>query len=98
MNLSKEEIEKLALLARLDLTEEEKEKFRLQLGSVLEYVSKLNELDTGSIGSIRQIAGIHNAWRDDLMRPVDKTEHDLLLKNMPKRAGDLLQTKEVFEE
>ena len=98
MNLTKEEINKLALLARLDLTEEEKEKFRLQLGSILEYVSKLNELDTASIGSIRQIAGLHNAWRDDAMRPAAEVEHELLINNFPKRFGDLLQTKEVFEE
>ena len=97
MSLSKEEINKLALLARLDLTEEEKEKFRLQLGSILEYVSKLNELHTASIGSIRQIAGIHNAFRDDAVKPTDKTEHELLLKNMPKKRGNLLEVKEVFE-
>ena len=96
--LTKEDIEKLALLARLDLTAEEKEKFCVQLGSVLEYVSKLGELDTSTIGSIRQIAGLHNAFRDDAMRPIDTVEHDLLLKNFPNHQGDLLKTKEVFED
>lgn len=95
--LTKEDINKLALLARLDLSEEEKEKFRVQLGSILDYVSKLNELDTSTIGSVRQIAGLHNAFRTDAMRATDPAEHDLLLKNFPKRRGDLLETKEVFE-
>lgn len=98
MTLTRQEIEKLALLARLDLTEDEKEKFRVQLGSILEYVSKLNELDTSTIGSIRQIAGLHNAFRDDVMKPIAEVEHELLINNFPKRLGDLLQTKEVFTE
>ncbi len=98
MSLSLEDINKLALLARLDLAEEEKEKFRAQLGNVLEYISKLNELDTSSIGVTRQIAGLHNAWRADKVLPANMVEHDLLLKNFPKRKGDLLETKEVFED
>lgn len=98
MSLTKEDINKMALLARLELSDEEKEKFRQQLGSVLEYVSKLKEIDTSNVSVVRQIAGLVNQFRPDEMRPADTTEHDLLLKNFPKRKVDLLEVKEVFED
>ena len=49
MKISKEEIEHIAVLARLSLSEEEKELFGSQLSSILDYMEKLNELDTKGI-------------------------------------------------
>ena len=96
MSLSKEDINKLAQLARLELGEEEKEKFRQQLGSILEYVSKLNEIDTSDVSVVRQIAGLANQFRADELRACTPETRKLLLENMPKKRGDLLEVKEVF--
>ncbi|MEK6223075.1 MAG: Asp-tRNA(Asn)/Glu-tRNA(Gln) amidotransferase subunit GatC, partial [Chloroflexota bacterium] len=49
MSLSREEVEHIALLARLQLSDEEKERYRVQLSSILEHVAKLQDLDTKNV-------------------------------------------------
>lgn len=98
MKLTKKEIDHLALLARIGLTEEEKEKFGEQISSVLEYVSKLNELDTKEIEPTNQPGGAKNVTRPDAVYENDKVTREALLALMPKREGDLLKVKAVFEE
>ncbi len=58
-------IEHIAKLARIKLTEKEKDKFKKELSSVLDYVKKLNELDTDGVQPLYQTTGIVNALRPD---------------------------------
>ncbi len=97
MKLSLEQTEHIAHLARLRLREEEKEKFRGQLSSILDYFEKLAKVDTKNVPIISQITGLKNVAREDEVLGCDAETRKLLLENMPMREGDLLKVRAVFE-
>ena len=66
----------LAKLARLKLTDLEKERFSSQIATIIEYIEKLNELDTKDIEPTAHILGLDNVFRDDMARAVPLTDHD----------------------
>ncbi len=96
MALTQKEIEHIALLARLELTDEEKEKFANQLSSVLDYVGQLQEVDTTAVLYEYQVEGLENVMDPDDVRPCSDDTRQLILQNMPDRAADLLKVKGVF--
>lgn len=63
------DITHIAKLANLIIKEDEKEKFATQLSSILEYVGKLNELDTSNVEPTSQVTGLENVLREDESRP-----------------------------
>ena len=69
MNLSKEEVEHVAKLARLSVTEEEVEVFRKHLSDILSYITKLNELDTADVEPTSHVLDLKNVLREDERRP-----------------------------
>lgn len=97
MSLGKEEVLYIAQLSRLELTEAEVEKFRTQLSSILEYVDQLQKVDTTGIEPISQITGLQNITRADLMHQSEEEVRNAIIKQFPKRKGDLMETLGVFE-
>lgn len=97
MALTKEEVLHIAKLARLELSEEEVEKFRTQLSEILEYVGQLQRVDTEGIEPISQITGLENVMREDLVHGCDPETRDVMLEQFPKRKDNLLETPGVFE-
>ena len=97
MALTKQEVLHIAKLARLELKEEEVEKFRTQLSGILEYVGQLSKVDTQGVEPIAQITGLQNILRGDLVRNCEPEVKEAMLKQFPKRKGDLLETLGVFE-
>ena len=97
MAISKEEVKHIAMLARLGLTEEEKEKFASQLSSILDYVEQLKEVDTGGVEPTAQVTGLENVMREDKIEGCDKKTRDKLLKLAPETEDDLVKTKSVFD-
>ena len=81
MAFSKQEIENIALLARLALGEEEKEKLARQLSSILDYVDKLHELDTEKVEPLVNILALTNVVRIDEIIPGQDREK--MLQNGP---------------
>jgi len=71
MKLTKQEIEHVAKLARLELTEEEIEKFGSQLSGVLDYIDQLKEVDVTGVEPTAQVTGLVNAWREDVVEYCD---------------------------
>lgn len=65
MKLSKEQVEHIASLARLKLTEEEKDKYSEQLSAILDYMGKLQSVDTSRVEPTSQVTGLANVMRDD---------------------------------
>ena len=65
----KMDIEKVAKLARLDLSEEEKATFGKQLEQILTYMEQLNRLDTAGVEPTSHAIPVHNAFREDETRP-----------------------------
>ncbi|MBI2955298.1 MAG: Asp-tRNA(Asn)/Glu-tRNA(Gln) amidotransferase subunit GatC [Chloroflexi bacterium] len=96
MRLSREEVEHVALLARLGLTEDEKEMFRDQLSDILENAGVLGELDTAAIPPTAQVLPLRNAMRADAAEPSMSVED--VLANAPRREDDYFRILPVFEE
>ena len=96
MHLSSEEINHLAELARMELSDKEKQMFGEQLSSILEYLEKLQAVDTTDVPPTAQVTGLENVWREDEIKNCDEAMRKRLLDNLPEREGDLLKTKAVF--
>jgi aspartyl-tRNA(Asn)/glutamyl-tRNA(Gln) amidotransferase subunit C len=93
--LSREDVLKLAQLSRLKLSEEEVEKFREELSSILDYVETLNSVDTEGLEPTYQVTGLKNVMRAD--EPKDygyKTED--LLKNAPAVKDNHFKVRRVL--
>ncbi|PIQ95229.1 MAG: Asp-tRNA(Asn)/Glu-tRNA(Gln) amidotransferase GatCAB subunit C [Nitrospirae bacterium CG11_big_fil_rev_8_21_14_0_20_41_14] len=95
MKISKEEIEHIAVLARLSLPEEEKELFGSQLSSILDYMEKLNELDTKGIEPTSHVLTLSNVMRDDIPRPSIPKED--VLMNAPDHTEKFFRVPKIIE-
>lgn len=95
--ITKNDIERMVRLSRLELTEEEKDLFTPQLSSILEYVAQLGEVDTKDVEIHYPVEGLSNSTAEDEMHVSDEITRKLLLDAMPDRAGDLLKVKGIFE-
>lgn len=95
MKLSRQEVEKIARLARLSLSDAEIEKYRSQLSDVLTYVDQLKELDTSDVPTTAQVTGQTNVLADDAVW--NGGDRKKLLANAPAIDGDSIKVKAVFE-
>ena len=96
MSLSKQEVEHIARLARLELGDEQKELYREQLSAILDYIAKLRELDTKDVlptagGGLAQ----QMILRTDVSHPGLTTRE--LLQNAPRAEDDQFKIPPVFE-
>jgi aspartyl-tRNA(Asn)/glutamyl-tRNA(Gln) amidotransferase subunit C len=96
MPLSRHEVEHIAELAKLGLTEQEVERFREQLSAILDYAAILQGLDTEAIPPTAQVAGVSNVMRADVVGPSLPVED--VLANAPARQDDLFCVPPVIEE
>lgn len=95
MSLTKEEVKHIAKLARLEMTDEETEKFSVQLSAILEDAKKLDEVDTDNVEPVAQITGLENAQFKDEVNACDYT--DELLGQSPNGTEDrMIKVKNVF--
>lgn len=97
--LSKEQIEHIAMLARLGLTDKEKKKFAGQLSSVLDYVNQLEKVDTKNIEPIAQITGLKDVMaKDKVKSSKGQVAREKLLENAPMQEEGCVKVKAVLEE
>ncbi len=83
MALTRDEVLHVAELARLSLSPEEIELFTVQLNYILEYVEKLQELDTSGVAPLAQVIPLSNVFREDQVR--ESLPLDAVLENAPAR-------------
>ena len=100
MALSKKDVEHVARLARLALSEEEKERYTQQLGQILTYIEKMSALDTKNVAPTTHVLPLSNVWREDKVEP--STAQTLgapeeILANAPEHEGPLFKVKKVIE-
>ncbi|HHY26737.1 MAG TPA: Asp-tRNA(Asn)/Glu-tRNA(Gln) amidotransferase subunit GatC [Desulfitobacterium dehalogenans] len=81
MKISREEVEHVALLARLELTEEELMTNTEQLNSILDYAAMLEKLNTDDIKPTAHAVPLHNVLREDLVKP--SMDREKVLANAP---------------
>ncbi len=65
--ISDETIEYVGILAKLELNEEEKERAKKDMGEMLDYIDKLNELDTGGVEPMSHVFPVNNVFREDVV-------------------------------
>ena len=93
MSVTRENVEYVAALARLSLSESEKEKFTHQLNGILAYVEKLNELDTTNVAPLEHVLDLSDVTRDDAVTPSLSREE--ALKNAPDRTEKFFRVPSV---
>ena len=79
--ISDETIEYVGILAKLELSDEEKEQAKKDIGRMLDYVDKLNELDTSGVEPMSHVFPVNNVFREDVVENGDDSEN--MLKNAP---------------
>ncbi len=94
MLLTAEEVKKIAVLCRIELTEAEVEKFRNELSVVLDYVEELNQVDTTGVQEISQVTGLENINRIDQVQVSEL--RDKIIENFPDRKDDFLKIKSIL--
>ncbi|MGA2525559.1 MAG: Asp-tRNA(Asn)/Glu-tRNA(Gln) amidotransferase subunit GatC [Smithellaceae bacterium] len=95
MKLSSQEVEYVAHLARLEITNKEKDKFTAQLNDILLYIDKLNELDTKGVEPMSHAIAVTNAFREDNI--VDSIGTEKSLANAPDARGEFFRVPKVIE-
>jgi aspartyl-tRNA(Asn)/glutamyl-tRNA(Gln) amidotransferase subunit C len=95
MKISRDEIEHIAELARLSLSDREKEVFGIQLSSILGYMEKLNELDTISIQPTSHVLSLSNVMRNDITK--NSLPRDEVLKNAPAFTDKFYRVPKIIE-
>lgn len=97
MKLSVEEVKHIAKLARLELSDQEVEKFAEQLSEILSNADRLDEVDTKGVEPIAQITGLRNVSFPDEPEPCDLA--DKLLEQSPMPIQDhMIKVKNVFND
>src|SRR5918912_4437811 len=86
--LSRSDVEHVAFLARLGLTDEELDRLEGQLNHILEQYAKLAELDTSAIPPTAQTIELENILRDDVAR--SSLPQEAVLRNAPQRSGEFV--------
>ena len=95
MSLTIKEVEHIAALARLQLNDTQKERYRAQLSSILDHIAKLKELDTRDVPPTTGGSVTEMPLRADEARPGLSLEQ--LLANAPQKDGDQFKVPPVFE-
>ncbi len=94
--ITREDVEHVAELARLDLSAGEKETFIAQLNDILTYVNKLNELDTAGVEPTSHVIPMSNVFREDEVRP--SYDRALVLQNAPDESHFFFKVPRIIEE
>lgn len=96
MKISKDDVVNVAELARLEFKDEEVEIFTQQLGNILEYIEKLNELDTDKVEPTSHVLDLSTPLRDD--KVVKTLTIEEVLQNAPEAEDDFFVVPQVIED
>jgi aspartyl-tRNA(Asn)/glutamyl-tRNA(Gln) amidotransferase subunit C len=94
--LSKSEVKKIANLARIEISEEEADKYATELSDILGFVEKLNEVDTENIEPIAHITGAKNMTREDKVVEYSEETKENIINNFPEKKDRFDKVKAVF--
>jgi aspartyl-tRNA(Asn)/glutamyl-tRNA(Gln) amidotransferase subunit C len=90
------DVEHVARLSRLALTDQEKARMRRELDGILSYIDKLRALDTANVPPTSHAVPMTNVMREDEPRP--SLAQDLMLANAPERSGEFFRVPKIIEE
>lgn len=92
--LTREEVTKLAQLARIELKPQEVEKFQKDLSTVLEYVEELKKVDVAGLEEVSQVTGLVNVQREDKVEPAEN--HDAIFSQAPEMKDGYYKVKAIL--
>ena len=95
MKITKEQVEHVAKLARLAITEEEKSIFSEQLSSILTYVEQLNRLDTSKVEPTSHVISMQNVFREDRVK--DSLPREEVLAGGPETSEEFFRVPRIIE-
>ncbi|MBI1888650.1 MAG: Asp-tRNA(Asn)/Glu-tRNA(Gln) amidotransferase subunit GatC [Candidatus Spechtbacteria bacterium] len=93
--ISAEQVERIADLSRIGLSEEEKQKFQEDLGSVLNYIDKLQKVDVSGVDAIANITGLHNQVRED-ENGSSHADSQMLMDMAPNKKDGYVKVRQVL--
>ena len=96
MKLTKDQVKHVAKLAKLTISDEEVDKLESQLSETLEYVDKLNEIDTENVEPTQSVTGLSNVMRDDETGP--SLSQKEALQNAKSTEKGFFKVKAIFKE
>jgi aspartyl-tRNA(Asn)/glutamyl-tRNA(Gln) amidotransferase subunit C len=96
VELNKQEIEHIADLARLDLSEEELKTYGEQLSHVLSYIEQLQAVDTEGVEPTAQVTGLENVFREDEIKAWEGDEVSAALKQAPGLEDNQIKVKRIL--
>jgi aspartyl-tRNA(Asn)/glutamyl-tRNA(Gln) amidotransferase subunit C len=96
MSVTIKDVEHIAKLARLEFSQEEKEKFTRQFNEILAYMEKLNTLDTSNVQPLSHVIELSNVFREDVAKPGLTTEQ--ALQNAPAKTEKFFKVPKVIGE
>ena len=97
MSLSREQVEHIARLARVGLSEEDIERFSEQLSDILDYFERLRQVDTEGVHPTAHTLPLHNVMRE-VDEPAPPLDREAVLGNAPVREGDYFRVKVILGE
>ncbi len=95
MKISKDIVRHIALLSRLELNEEEIEVYQQQLSSIIEYVEKLNQIDTKDVEPTSHVLPLNNIFREDLVK--ESISREEVLRNAPDPTDKFFRVPKIIE-
>ncbi|ANS75805.1 glutamyl-tRNA amidotransferase [Paenibacillus yonginensis] len=95
MSIQAKDVQHVAKLARLNLTNEEQEKFTEQLNAILQYAEKLNELDTENVPPTTHVLHLSNVMRDDVVQ--ESLPAEKVFRNAPEEEDGQFKVPAVLE-
>ena len=98
MPLTRAQVQHIAELARLDLSDDEIDRMTVQLSAILDYAARLQELDTQAIPPTASVVPLQNVMRDDIVSPSLPRED--VLRNAPDKdeRGEFFRVRAIFKE
>jgi aspartyl-tRNA(Asn)/glutamyl-tRNA(Gln) amidotransferase subunit C len=96
MPLSNNDVKYIAKLARLHINDDEVEQFSEQISSILDYVAKLQEVNTDNVPELQHALDVSNVFRVDVEEQSDENTRKSAIKNFSNSNGDLLEVQSVF--
>lgn len=95
MALSREEVQHVAQLARLDFSDEEEQRMAAEMSQILDYVEKLDELDTSGVPPMSHVLDVTNVFRDDEIE--SRIDREQALEPAPETDDGYFQVPQVIE-
>lgn len=93
--ITDETIEYVGILAKLELDSEEKEQAKKDMGRMLDYIDKLNELDTSGVEPMSHVFPVQNVFREDVVTNGNGSEETL--KNAPQEKNTMFMVPKTFD-